>query len=49
MFALGQGLGCLIYVRNLVLIRRRSVEYRSRQADQSTRNGRGPDLDPLDP
>jgi len=48
-FALGQGLGCLIYVRNLVLIRRRSVEYRSRQADRSTRNGSGPDLDPLDP
>ena len=37
-FALGQGLGCFIYIRNLVLIGRRSAEYRDRLSDRA--NGR---------
>jgi len=49
-FMLGQGLGCLIYIRNLVLIRRRSAEYQSRLADR--KNGRtdngNPDNDSVD-
>ncbi|UCG15997.1 MAG: lipid-A-disaccharide synthase N-terminal domain-containing protein [Phycisphaerales bacterium] len=34
-FMLGQGLGCFIYIRNLILIQRRSAEYRDRLAERA--------------
>ena len=34
-FILGQGLGCFIYIRNLILIQRRSAEYRDRLAGRA--------------
>ncbi len=47
-FALGQGLGCVIYLRNLVLIHRRSAEYRCRRTARSGGNGSGSDFEPPD-
>lgn len=45
-FMLGQGLGCLIYIRNLVLIRRRSAEYKARLANR--KNGQSDNDDAAD-
>jgi lipid-A-disaccharide synthase-like uncharacterized protein len=48
-FALGQGLGCFIYIRNLVLIGRRSAEYRDRLSDRADRAANGRPAPPESP